>query len=340
MRTSKSGPSQVGPRCVMKMMAAVFAGLLCGVFALQAASAESYPDKPIRLIIPVQPGSSTNDTIPRALGRHLSTALGKPVVMDNRPGASGQIANEFVARSAPDGYTLLVGFTTTLSIGPNVYTKLNFDPVKDLTAVARIFVSSSVLAVNSAVPAANLKELVALAKARPGQLNFGSAGNGSTPHLCGELFKTMADIDIVHVPFKASGGAMTALTGGEVQMGCQAAGTLLPFINAGKVRPLAVAATSRSALLPDVPTAQEAGLPGFEVASWTGVLAPAKTPEPIIRRLYDEIAKILNTREMKNFILSQGAEPALMDPAKFGGYINAERIKWGKVIKAANIKLD
>ena len=322
----------------MKVNLTVFVGLLCGVVALPVASAQRYPNKPIRLIIPVQAGSSMNDTIPRALGQRLSAVLGQPMVMDNRPGASGQIGTEMVAKSAPDGYTLLVGYTTTLSIGPSVHAKLGYDPVKDLAPVARLAVSSLVVAVNSAVPATNLKELIALAKARPGQLHYGSAGTGSTPHLCGELLRTMAGINMTHVPYKASGSAMTALAGGEAQMGCQSAGMLLPLITAGKLRALAVAAPQRLSLLPDLPTAQESGLAGFEVETWTGVLAPAKTPDAVIRRLYDEIAKIVNAPDMNNFILSQGVAPALMDPAKFGAYIDAERVKWAKVIKTANVK--
>ena len=324
----------------MKVDFKVIAGLLCGMAAFQIASAQTYPNRPIRLVIPVQPGSSTNDSIPRYFARALSTVLGQQVVADNRAGASGQIASEMVAKAAPDGYTLLVGYTTTLGIGPSVHTNLGYDPDKDLTPVARLFVSSYVIAVNATVPATNLKELIELAKARPGQLHYASAGTGSTPHLCGELFKTMAGINIVHIPYKASGSAMTALAGGEAQIGCQAAGTLEPLIKAGKMRALAVAAPQRLPSHPDLPTANESGLSGFEVQSWTGYMAPAKTPEPIIRRLYDEIAKIIATQETKNFILSQGAEPALMDPKTFGAYIKVERVKWAKVVKAANVKLE
>ncbi|CAN0303684.1 unnamed protein product [Phaeothamnion confervicola] len=316
------------------------AGLLCATAALQTASAQPYPNRPIRLVIPVQPGSSTNDSIPRAFARQLSTSLGQQVVADNRPGASGQIASEMVAKAAPDGYTLLVGYTTTLGIGPSVHAKLGYDPDKDLTPVARLFVSSYVIAVNSTVAATNLKELIELAKAKPGQLHFASAGTGSTPHLCGELLKVMAGIDIVHIPYKASGSAMTALAGNEAQIGCQAGGTLIPLIKAGKMRALAIAAPQRLASSPELPTATESGLSGFEVQSWTGYMAPAKTPEPVIRRLYDEIGKIIETAEMKNFIFTQGAEPALMTPAAFGAYIKVERVKWAKVIKAANIKVE
>jgi tripartite-type tricarboxylate transporter receptor subunit TctC len=322
----------------MKAGRKVFIGLLCGAAAVQAASPQSYPARPIRLIIPVEAGSSTIDAIPRALAQHLSTALGQPMVMDNRPGASGQIGTTLAARSAPDGYTLLVGYTTSLSIGPSVHAKLGYDPAKDIAPVARLAVSSFVVAVSASIPVTNIKELIALAKARPGQLNFASAGTGSTPHLCGELLKIIAKIDMVHVPYKASGSAMTALAGGEAQVGCQTAGMLVPLAKAGKLRALAVASNQRLSALPDTPTAKESGLSGFEVESWTGIMAPANTPEPVIRRLYDEIAKIVNTPEMKTFVVGQGATPALMDPATFGAYITAERVKWAKVIKAANVK--
>jgi tripartite-type tricarboxylate transporter receptor subunit TctC len=221
-----------------------------------------------------------------------------------------------------------------------VHAKLGYDPVKDLAPVARISVSAFVVAVNAGIPATNLRELIELARARPGQLNFASAGTGSTPHLCGELLKTMAKIEMVHVPYKASGSAMTALASGEAQVGCQTAGMLVPLAKAGKLRALAVAANQRLSAQPDLPTAQEAGLAGFEVESWTGLMAPAKTPEPVVRRLYEEIAKIVSAPDMKNFIVGQGAAPALMDPAAFGAYITAERVKWAKVIKAANVKPD
>jgi tripartite-type tricarboxylate transporter receptor subunit TctC len=320
--------------CALKSITGMLGALVCA----SAVQAQPYPARPIRLIIPVQPGLSTNDSIPRAFARQLSTALGQTVVTDNRPGASGQIASEMVAKSAPDGYTLLVGYTTTLGIGPSVHEKLPYDPDKDLVPVARLFVSSYVVAVNTTVPTNTLKELIDLAKAKPGQLHYASAGTGSTPHLCGELLRTMASINIVHIPYKASGSAMTALAGGEAQIGCQAAGTYVPLIKAGKMRALAVAAPQRLLTFPELPTAAEAGLPGYEVQSWTGYMAPAKTPPAILRRLYDELAKIIETPEMKNFILSQGAEPALMDSATFGAYIKTERVKWAKVVKAAGIK--
>jgi tripartite-type tricarboxylate transporter receptor subunit TctC len=323
-------------------MAAPVRAVIAGSVALlisAAASAQSYPDRPIRLIIPVQAGSSTNDTIPRAVGQRLGAALGQPVVMDNRVGASGQIGTRAAAIAPPDGHTLLVGYTTTMAVAPSLG-NVGYDPGKDLAPVARIFTSSSLIVVGSSVPATNLKELIALAKAKPGQLNFASAGTGSTPHLCGELFKMVAGIDLTHVPYKSAGAAITALAVGEAHVVCQAAGSVTPLIKAGKLRPIVVAASQRVPALPDVPTSQEAGLAGFELESWSGFVAPARTPPHVIRRLFDEIAKIVATPEITGFIRAQGAEPALMEPVKFGAYMAAERAKWAKVIKAANVKVD
>jgi tripartite-type tricarboxylate transporter receptor subunit TctC len=323
----------------MRAVAAASFVALLPVAASNAASAQSYPDRPIRLIIPVQAGTSTNDTIPRAVGQRLAAVLGQPIVMDNRVGASGQIGTRAAATAPPDGYTLLVGYTTTMAVAPGL-SNVGYDPGKDLAPVARVFTSSSIIVIGSSVPATNLKELIALAKAKPGQLNFASAGTGSTPHLCGELFEALAGIDLAHVPYKSAGAAITALAVGEAQVVCQAAGSVMPLIKAGRLRPIVVAAPQRVPSLPDVPTSQEAGLPGFEVESWSGFVAPAKTPPQIIRRLYDEIAKIVETPDIKSFIRAQGAEPALMEPAKFGAYMAAERAKWAKVIKAAHITIE
>jgi tripartite-type tricarboxylate transporter receptor subunit TctC len=324
----------------IKLMVTACAVALLPMLASHRASAQTYPERPIRLIIPVQAGSSTNDTIPRAVGQRLAAALGQPVVMDNRVGASGQIGTELAVNSPPDGYTLLVGYTTTMAVGPAVNAKQAYDVARDLTPVARLFTSASLIVISSAVPATTLAELVALAKAKPGQLNFASAGTGSTPHLCGELFQSMAGIDLVHVPYKSAGAAITALASGEAQVGCQAAGSTLPLIRAGKLRALVVAAPRRLSTMPEIPTSQEAGLPNFEVESWSGFVAPARTPAPIIRRLYGEISKIVDMPEIKSFIVKQGAEPALMDPATFSAYITAERSKWAKVVKAANLRIE
>ena len=304
-----------------------------------SAGAQAYPDRPIRLIIPVQAGLSTNDTIPRAVGQKLAVALGQPVVMDNRVGASGQIGTRAAATSPADGHTLAVGYTTTMAVAPALG-NAGFDAAATLTGVARVFTSPSLIVVSASVPAKDLKELIALAKAKPGQLNFASAGTGSTPHLCGELFQSLAGIDLAHVPYKSAGAAITALAVGEAQVVCQAAGSVTPLIRSGKLRPIAVAATQRVPSLPDVPTSKEAGLPGFEVESWSGIVVPVRTPKEIVKRLYDEIAKIVEMQDIQNFIRAQGAEPALMNPAAFNAYMRDERTKWAKVIKSRNIKID
>lgn len=323
----------------MEITLRILVALLCGA-VLQFASAQSYPTRPIRLIVPYPPGSSSNDILGRALAQRLSSGLGQQVVVDNRAGASGTMGTELVAKAAPDGYTLLIGVASPLSVGPSVYPKLGYDSVRDFAPVARYAVIPYVMAVNLSVPATNVKELIALAKARPGQLNFASSGIGGSPHLCGELFKSAAGIDMVHVPYKGAALAVTDVLGGQVQMFCTGLTALASHIKAGRMRPIGMASLGRSALMPELPTLSEQGLTGFEVNSWSGVMAPAKTPQPVIRRLYDEIARIVNNADMKNFMLSQGAEPALMDPVQFGAYLKADIAKWAKVVKAANIKVD
>jgi tripartite-type tricarboxylate transporter receptor subunit TctC len=318
---------------------AVLAALACAA-ALQIAAAQPYPNRPIRLIVPYPPGSSTNDILGRALAARLTDALGQQVVVDNRSGASGNVGSEMVAKAEPDGYTLLIGVAGPLTVGPSVYAKLGYDPIKDLAPIARFATIPYVMVVNLSLPVNNIKELIALAKSRPGELNFASSGNGGSPHLCGELFKSMAGIDMVHVPYKGGALGVIDLLGGRVQMFCTGLTAMTSQIKAGKVRAIAMATLERSALMPELPTISEQALPGFDMNSWSGVMAPANTPQPIIRRLYDAIARVVNTDEMKNFMLAQGAEPALMDPVRFGAYIKAETAKWAKVVKAAHVKVD
>ena len=314
--------------------------VLLGAAALHAAAAETYPNRPIRLIVPYPPGSSTNDILGRALALRLTSELGQQVVVDNRSGASGNMGSELVAKSPPDGYTLLIGVAGPLAVGPAVYSNLGYDPIKDLAPIAMYASVPYVLVVNPAVPANNVKELIALARAKPGQMNFASSGNGGSPHLCGELFKVMAGIDIVHIPYKGAGIAMIDVLSGQIPMICTGATALSAHIKAGRLRPLGVASLKRSALMPDLPTISEQGLTGFEVNSWTGLLAPAKTPEPIIRRLYEAVAKIDNSDDMKNFLASVGAEPTLMGPRDFGAYLKVDTARWAKVVKAAKLKID
>ncbi len=310
------------------------------VAAVPSLAAAEYPDRPIRLIVPYPPGSSTNDILGRALALRLSAVLGQQVVVDNRSGASGNMGSELVAKAMPDGYTLLVGVAGPLAVGPAVYKNLGYDPIKDLAPIAMYAAVPYVLVVNPAVPANNVRELIALARAKPGQLNFASSGSGGSPHLCGELFKAVAGIDIVHIPYKGAGMAMIDVLSGQIPMICTGATALSAHIKAGRLRPMGVASLKRSALMPDLPTIAEQGLPGFEVNSWSGLLAPAKTPEPIIRKLYEAVAKIIATDDMKSFLASVGAEPALMNPRDFGAYLKVDTARWAKVVKAANLKID
>ena len=323
----------------MKITLRMFLALLCAA-AMQVAFAQTYPNRPIRLIVPYPPGASTNDILGRALAARLSNLLGQQVVVDNRSGASGNMGSELAAKSTPDGYTLLIGVAGPLAVGPSVYSKLGYDPIKDLAPIAMYASIPYVLVVNPAVPANNIKELIALAKAKPGQLNFASSGNGGSPHLCGELFKVMAGIDIVHIPYKGAAIAMIDVLSGQMPMICTGATALSAHIKSGRVRALGVASLKRSPQMPDLPTISEQGLTGFEVNSWTGLLAPAKTPEPIIRLLYEAVAKITHSDDMKNFLAGVGAEPALMAPREFGAYLKADTARWAKVVKAANLKID
>ena len=312
--------------------------LLAGAGTL--AHAQNYPDRPIRLIVPYPPGSSSNDILGRALATRLSTVLGQQVVVDNRSGASGNVGSELVAKSQPDGYTLLIGVAGPLAVGPAVYKNLGYVPTRDLAPIAMYASVPYLLVVHPSVPATNVKELIALAKASPGKLNFASSGNGGSPHLCGELFKVMAGIDMVHIPYKGAGIAMVDVLSGQVPMICTGATALSALIKSGRVRPIGVASLKRSTLMPDIPTIAEQGVPGFEVNSWSALLAPAKTPEPIIRKLYEAVAKIVGTDEFKTFLASVGAEPALMNPKDFGAYLKVDTERWAKVVKAANLKID
>ena len=305
---------------------------------VSAANAADYPSRPIRLVVPYPPGASTNDILGRALAIRLTTVLGQQVVVDNRPGASGTIGSELVTKAPPDGYTLLAAIQSPLALGPSMYEKLGFDPVKDLALIARYAAIPYAMVVTNSLPAKNIQELIALAKAKPGQLNFASSGVGGTPHMCSELFKRAAGIELVHIPYKGAGEAVPAVIGGQVPIFCTGLTALTNQIKAGKVRALGIASLKRSSLMPDLPTIAEQGLPGFEVVSWTGVAAPAKTPPAIIRKLYDAVVKVVNMPDMQQYMASQGAEVALMGPEEFTAYVKADIVRWSKVVKAAGIK--
>ena len=307
--------------------------LLLGASVLSASAAD-FPTKPVRLVIGFAPGGGT-DTTARALSNKLSASLGQQVVVDNRPGHSGTIAADIVSKATPDGHTVLLG-TIALVVNPSLTEKMPFDTLKDLAPVTQAADSTNILVVHPSVPAKSVKELIALAQAKP--LNAGSSGVGGTGHLAVELFNLQAGTKITHVPYKGGGPAMVDLLAGNIQLIFATAASSIGHIKAGKVRAIAVSTAKRSALVPDLPTVAEAGLPGYEANNWNGFFVPAKTPRPIINRLNKEIAAALNAPDIKEFLFKQGLDAAPNTPEQFAAYMKSEMAKWAKVIKAAGIK--
>ena len=324
------------------MRAAVAAFIRIAVLAALGtapALAQNYPAKPIRIIIAQAPGSAT-DVISRVVGNRLSEALGQPVVVEARPGAGGMVGTEAAARSAPDGYTLFMGNNSTHGSNPAVYAKLPYDAVNDFAPISFVASVPYVLVVDPALPVSTVRELIALAKSKPGQLNYASAGNGSTHHFCGELLKSMTGIDVIHVPYKGSPPGIAGLLGGEVSLMFANLTDIGSQIKSGKVRALAVTTPKRASTLPDVPTMPEAGLPGFEITSWFGLLAPAGTPAPIIGRLNAETVKVLGRADVKATLAAQGLEVAASSPEQFAAHIKNEIAKFAKIGKTAGIKAE
>jgi tripartite-type tricarboxylate transporter receptor subunit TctC len=301
--------------------------------------AQNYPVRPVRIVVPQAPGAQS-ELFARMLGQKMSESLGQPVVNDPRPGAGGAIGAEVGARAAPDGYTLLMGTNSTHGANPALYAKLPYDPVRDFAPIALTVGMPYVLSVHPSLPVTTLKELIAFAKSRPGQMNFASAGNGSTHHLCGELLKSMARINIVHVPYKGGPPASAATIGGEVSMLFNTVGSVHSHVKNGRLRALGVAAARRSGQLPEVPTMSDAGLQGFEVMSWFGLLAPAGTPRPIIDRLNAETIKALNTPEMKSSIAAMGADIISGSPEQFADHIKSEIARFVAIARTAGIRLE
>ncbi len=320
----------------MPLLARVLLSISLSIAAAWAP-AQSYPVKTVRWISP-WPAGGANDILSRAIGQELTRSFGQQVIIDNRPGASGTIGTDFVAKSAPDGYTITLGSTPTHATAPSVYATLPYDPLRDFAPVTLIATLPNVLVVHPSVPAASVKELIAIAKAQPGKLNFASTGNGTSQHLSGELFKVMSGVDMVHVPYKGTAPALTDLLAGQVDLAFDNMPALLPHIQSGKLRALAVTPSRRSATLPNLPTVAEAGLPGYDASVWFGVFVPAATPRDIINRLHDAIVKGLNTPELKQRMAGIGAEVVGNTPDEFGAYWRAEIPKWAKVVKAAGIK--
>jgi tripartite-type tricarboxylate transporter receptor subunit TctC len=317
---------------------AVLALALACTEALAQPTADAYPSKPIRFILPFPPGGGT-DILGRVIAERLSASLGQPVVIENRGGAGGNVGAEAAAKSPPDGYTIVL-VAPSLAISPSLYTKLNYDPVKDLAPVSLVGTVPNVLVTNPSVPAQNLAEFIALAKAAPGGMNFGSGGNGTSNHLAGELFNIQAGVKLVHVPYKGVNLAMNDVLAGQVQMVVIGIPAALPFIRAGRLRALAVIAPARAPALPEVPTAAEAGLPNYEVTTWYGVLAPSGTPRPIITRLNAELARAMHAPELKERLAATGTEPRTSTPEEFAEFIRQEIAKWGKVVREAGLKAD
>ena len=316
----------------MKALATIFVGMLS---IGTAFSAEPYPVRPIRMIVGFAPGGGT-DITSRPVAHKLSELLGQPVIVENRPGAGGNIATEQVTKAAPDGYTLLMGTIAVLAINPTLYGNLRFDPETDLAPVIQVVDATNVLALHPSVPANSVKELIALAKEKP--LLAGSSGIGATGHLAIELFNMLTGVKLVHVPYKGGGPAMGDLVGGQVNLVFATAASAVPHLKSGRVKGIAVTTAKRSALMPELPTVAEAGVAGFEANNWYGLVVPAKTPRPIIDRLNAEVTKVLNMPDVKTTLFNQGLDPAPGTPEQFGAYIRSERAKWAKVIKASGAK--
>ncbi len=311
----------------------VFAGGCAG------ALAQDWPAKPIRFIAPNLPGGPT-DILARLVGQKLAESLGQPVVIDNRAGAAGNIGTEAAAKSPPDGYTLVTGNNATFGANVSLYKRLGFDPVRDFTPVVLVATQPNILVVHPSLPVASVKELVALAKARPGQLNYSGSGMGAAAHLAAELFKSMTATSIVHIPYKSAAPALTDLIAGETQLMFATSLSVMPHIKANRVRALGVTTARRSRFLPDLPTIAEAGVPGFEASTWHGVLVPAGTPGAIVDRLSTEINRALQLADVRDRLAAMGAEVAGGTPKEFADHIQREIPKWAKLIKTIGVQLD
>ena len=313
-----------------------FASMAAIAFSAQAAD---YPEKPIRLLVPAAPGGGA-DFVARILGVKLTEALGQTVVVENRAGASGTIAADNAAKSTADGYTLLMGQSTSVVIAPHLYKKLGYDTLRDLAPVTLVAQVPNILVVHPSVPARTVSEFIALARAQPELLNYGSSGNGAPSHLAGEMFKSATGVKMVHVPYKGAGLAVNGLIAGEIQVMFAPIVAVLPQVKAGRLRALAVTSATRSAAAPELPTLAEAGLPGYEISSWFGLFAPANTTAPVIERLHRETAKALQSPDVRERFAREGAEPVGSSPADFTGYVRAEYAKYTRIVRDSGIKAD
>jgi tripartite-type tricarboxylate transporter receptor subunit TctC len=312
---------------------------IAALLSSSVAWAQPYPVKPIRLVAPSTPGDAP-DVIARLIADKLSPVLGQQVVVENRPGAGGVVGSDYVAKALPDGYTLIMGNAGSHGINAAVYSKLPYDIQKDFAPVSQVAVAPNVMVINPSLPANSVSEFIAYAKANPGKLSYASGGNGSSAHMSMELFKSMSGIDIQHVPYKGSSPALTDVVSGQVVAFIGNMPPTVPLIKAGKLKALAVTTKSRSALMPELPTITEAGLPGFETVAWFGVLAPAGTPPEIVNRLSAEIAKIAKSPEMREKLVAMGAEPVGSTPDEFKAVIDRDIAKWKPLAQKVGIKID
>jgi len=325
--------------CISSVIGSAIAGL---VFSANPAFAQgtrgAYPDKPIRIIVAYTPAGAT-DILARAVGQKMSEAWGQPVIVENRPGANGNIGTEVAARATPDGYTLLMVTAGSHGVNPSLYRKLTWDAVKDFTPISLVAMVPNIMVVNTNVPVKTVKELVAYLKASPGKFSYGSPGLGSTAHMSMELFKSMTGTDIVHIPYKGSAGVLQDLIAGQIIVTIDNMPPYLPQVKAGRIRALAVSPAKRSPALPDVPTIAEAGVAGYDAAAWFGLVAPAGTPKAIVDKLAAETQKILKQPDVAERLAGLGAEPVGSSPAEFGAFMKLEIGKWAKVIKDARVEL-
>lgn len=318
----------------MKRVALVLLSVMSGL-----ASAQDYPTKTIRMVVGFAPGGGT-DIIGRIVAQKMSEALGHQVLVDNRGGAAGQLAAEVVAKAAPDGYTLMMGHIAALSVLPSLVPRLAYEPLRDFAPISLVATGPNLLVVHPSLPVKAVKDLVALAKARPGQMRYASSGAGSIQHLAGELFKLQAGVDMLHVPYKGSGQALIDLIAGHVDMNFDSVPPVINQVRQGKLRAIAITSAQRSPLLPEVPTIKEGGVPGVELNTWWGLVAPSAVNKDSITRLHGETVKLLRLNDVKERIANIGAEPVGSTPAEFIAFIRAETAKYAKIVKAANIKLE
>ena len=323
----------------LSLLALLFASTAALAQSASTGSGQAYPDKAVRMVVPFAAGAGSNDIMARLVAQKLSDNFGQQVVVDNRPGASGIIGTDIVAKAQPDGYTVLM-MSLTLTVNPSLFKKLPYNTEKDLTPVTAVASAPLMLVTHPSLPVKSVREFIAYAKANPGKLNFGSGGPGTTPHLAGEMLKTMAGIQVIHVPYKGGAPALADLVGGQIQFMCENIPGTLPFVKAGRLRALAITDTKRSPLLPEMPTLDESGLKGYEIVGWNGLFVPAGTPPAIVNKLHAAVVKALALPDVRERLATMGADGIGNTPQQFTAFIKSEIAKWAKVVKDAGIRIE